>query len=111
MLDPAAFHDLLALVHVLLLPLFDDLPELIRQDVHSLVQLILRRLILPEVGELVTEVIEILDELIKLLLLCVRSVDKLQVLSLSVSQRGRDSFPLDPHLSEDLFHLALVVSA
>ena len=80
MLNPAALHDPLALLHVLLLALLDDLPQLVGEGVDPLVQLVLGGLVLPQVGELVAEIIEVFDELVELLLFDVGSVYELQVL-------------------------------
>ena len=52
-LDPSALHDLLPLVDRLLFPLLGDLPELIREDVHPLVQLLLGLLVLAHVWILI----------------------------------------------------------
>jgi hypothetical protein len=62
--DPAALHDLLSLLDMLLLPFLDDLPQLIGKGIDSLMQLVLGRLVLSLVGELVAKVIELLDELL-----------------------------------------------
>jgi hypothetical protein len=62
--DPAALHDLLSFLDMLLLPFLDDLPQLIGKGIDSLVQLVLSRLVLSLVGELVAKVIELLDELL-----------------------------------------------
>ena len=71
-------------------------------------QFILGCFILTKIRELITEVIEILDELFKLFLLCVRSMNEFEVLLLDVIETTSHSFPLDSHLSEHFLHLALV---
>ena len=84
MLNPAALHDPLALLYVLLFAFLNDLPKLIGESVNSLVELVLGRLILSQVWELVAEIIEVLDELVELFLLDVGSVHELEVLRLRV---------------------------
>jgi len=72
------------------------------------VQLILSRLVFTKIGELVTEIIEVPDELLKFLLLGVWPVDEFEVLLLNVVKAGRHSFSLNPDVSEHLLHLSLV---
>ena len=108
MLDPAAFHNLLAFFNVLLFAILNDLPELIREDVNSLVKLILSSLVLSEVRKLITEIIEVLDELFQLFLFGVWTVNKLKILLLDVIKARRHALSLNSHLSEYLLHLILV---
>jgi hypothetical protein len=93
---------------VLLFSLLDDLPELIREDVTTLVQLVLRGLVLAQVGELVTEVVEVLNELLKFLLLGVRTVHKFEILLLHMVKIGCHTLSLHSNLSEDFLHLELI---
>ena len=74
MLDPAALHDLLSLFSMLLFTFFNDFPQLIREGVNSLMKLVFGRFVFSEVRELITEVVEVLDELFKLLLLGIWSM-------------------------------------
>lgn len=71
-------------------------------------QLILRRLVFTKIGELVTEIIEVLDELLKFLLLGVWPVDEFEVLLLNVVKASRHPFSLNSDVSEHLLHLSLV---
>jgi hypothetical protein len=48
------------------------------------VELVLSSLIFAEIRELITEVIKVLDELLKFLLLGVRTVDEVEILLLQV---------------------------
>jgi hypothetical protein len=100
-LNPAALHDPLALLHVLLFAFLNNLPKLIGESVNSLVELVLGRLILSQVWELVAEIIEVLDELVELFLLDVGSVHELEVLRLRVGQSCRDALALHSDLAED----------
>ena len=111
MLHPAALHDLLALLNVLLFAVLNNFPELIREGIYSLVQFVLGGFILTEIGELIAEVIEVPNELFKLLLLGVRPVDEFEVLLLHVVEAGGHSLSLDSDLSEHLLHLTLVCLA
>ena len=49
-----------------------------------MVELVLSSLIFAEIRELITEVIKVLDELLKFLLLGVRTVDEVEILLLQV---------------------------
>ena len=74
MLDPATLHDLLTLFSVLLFTFFNDFPQLIREGVNSLMKLVFGRFVFSEIRELITEVVEVLDELFKFLLLGIWSM-------------------------------------
>lgn len=54
-----ALHDLLALFDVVLLAVLNDLPELVRDDVGTLVELVLGLVIFPKVRVLIREIVEI----------------------------------------------------
>jgi intein-encoded DNA endonuclease-like protein len=69
---------------MLLFAVLNDLPKFIRKGVDSLMKFIFSGLVFSEVWELITEIIEVLDKLLKLFLLGVRAVNKLKVLLLDV---------------------------
>ena len=77
-----ALHDLLTEFNGLLLALLDNLPQLIRQSVRSLVQLFLGLVILSQVWVLVGKLIEVLHKLVQDVLLAVTRVQELQELHL-----------------------------
>jgi hypothetical protein len=54
-----ALHDLLALFDVVLLAVLNNLPELVRDDVSTLVELVLGLVIFPKVRVLIREIVEI----------------------------------------------------
>lgn len=93
---------------MLFLSFLNDLPKLIRESVNSLMKFILCGFIFAEIRELITKVIEILDELLEFLLLSVRAMNKVKILLLEVIKVVSHSFTLDSHLSEDSLHLLLV---
>jgi hypothetical protein len=71
-------------------------------------QLILGSFILAKIRELITEVIEIFDELFKLFLLSVRSMNEFKVLLLDVVETSSHSLSLHTNLSEHFLHLTLI---
>ncbi len=111
MLDPTAFHDSLSLFYVLLFPIFNDFPELIRQNIDPLMQLILCSLILPKIRELISELIEIFDELLKLFLFGIWPMNEFKILLLNVIKIASHSLSLHSHLSKHLLHLPLICLA
>ena len=74
-------------------------------------KLILGSFIFTKVRELIAEVIEVLDELFKLLLFGVRSVDEFEVLLLDMIEALSHTFTLNSNLSEYPLHLVLVSGA
>jgi hypothetical protein len=67
--DPASFHVLGSLFNCLLVTLFDALPELLRQNVDSIQQLLLCLLIFAQLWELLVKFVVVFSEKMDLLLL------------------------------------------
>ena len=109
--NPPALHNFLPLLNLLLLSLFNNLPHLIRENINSLMELLFRCFILPQVRVLVTEIIEFFDKGLQFVLLDVWTVQVCQELFLDCWELLSDSFPLASDLWESLFHLSFIVLA
>ena len=105
-----ALHDLLTEFNGLLFALLDNLPQLIRQSVRSLVQLFLRLVILSQVWVLIGKLIKVLHKFVQYILLAVTRVQELQELHLQIRISNAGLLTLQTDVSENAFHLAFVVT-
>ena len=62
--NSAALHDLLSLFDVAFFAVFDNFPELIGEDISSLVELVLGFVILSEIGVLIREIVEVFNKVL-----------------------------------------------
>jgi hypothetical protein len=110
-LNPSTFHNLFSFFDGSLLSLFGDFPKFIGQNIHSLMQLILRLVVLPHVWVLVRKVVEFLNESIQHLLLAIQTLQVFQELALHVVEELLDILSLYSLLAEGFHHLLLVCHA
>lgn len=109
-LDETTLHDLLSELNGLLFALFHDLPQFVRELVCALVQLLLRLVIFAQVGVLVGECVESLDEFIEDGLFALRRVQELQEGSLQLARALTGLLALEADVAEGAAHLPLVVA-
>lgn len=110
-LNGLAFHDLLALFDVVLLAVLNDLPELVRDDIGTLMELVLGLIIFPKVRVFIREIVEILNELLQDFLFIVETVQVFKEAFLNIGVFNLHLFSVKAHISEDSGHLILVVLA
>jgi hypothetical protein len=77
-LNRAGLHYLFAFKHVLFFPLFDNLPHFVRKHIAPLVKLFFGLVVFAQVWVIVAKQVEVLDKLVKQLLLRVSSLEEYQ---------------------------------
>lgn len=95
----------------MLLAVLYDFPKFVRDNVSTLVQLILGFVILPKVRVFVREIVEIQNEFLKDFLFVIETVQKFKEAFLNIGVFDLYLLSVETHIPEDSSHLVLVVLA
>jgi len=107
--DPASLHEAFPLSHALTFALHNHLPQIMRQNVHSVKQLVSSRRVAPQLGKLRSKAVITLTELINSLLLTRLPHQILNVSLLVVIEIAEDRLPLQSEQVEVLHACAVVL--
>ena len=104
----ASFHDLAALLNVLFSAVFDNLPQLVRQSVSSLMQLFLCLFVLAKVGILISECVELSHKSVQDFLLVIETAQVGQEFVLQLRKEMESALTVSTNALENALHLSPV---
>jgi hypothetical protein len=102
----ASFHDLAALLNVLFSAVLDNLPQLVRQSVSSLMQLFLCLFVLAKVGILISECVELSYKSVQNFLLVIETAQVGQEFVLQLRKEMESALTVSTNALENALHLS-----
>ena len=107
--DMSSFHDLLSELNRFLFAILNNLPELVREDITSLMKLFLGSIVFPQVRVFIGEIVEVLHKFVKNCLFPIVGMQVVEEIPCCVSNSFVTLLALHANVSEDELHLSLVV--